>query len=38
VISERTVESHRKNIFRKTGAKSVVGLVRFAMENGYLTT
>lgn len=36
-ISERTVESHRKNIFRKTGAKSIVGLIRFAIENGYLT-
>lgn len=34
-ISERTVESHRKNIFRKTGAKSIVGLIRFAIENGY---
>ncbi len=33
-ISERTVESHRKNIFRKTGAKSIVGLVRFAIDNG----
>ena len=35
-ISERTVESHRKNIFRKTGTKSVVGLIRFAIDNGYL--
>jgi len=33
-ISTRTVESHRKNIFRKTGAKSIVGLIRFAIENG----
>jgi two-component system nitrate/nitrite response regulator NarL len=33
-ISERTVESHRKNIFRKTGAKSIVGLIRFAIDNG----
>jgi DNA-binding NarL/FixJ family response regulator len=32
-ISERTVESHRKNIFRKAGTKTVVGLIRFAMEH-----
>lgn len=32
-ISERTVETHRKNIFRKAGAKTVVGLIKFAIEN-----
>ncbi len=32
-ISERTVETHRKNIFRKAGTKTVVGLIRFAMEH-----
>lgn len=32
-ISERTVESHRKNIFRKTNTHSVVGLIKYAMEN-----
>lgn len=32
-ISERTVESHRKNIFRKTNTKSVVGLIKFAIEH-----
>ena len=32
-ISERTVESHRKNIFRKTETKTVVGLVKYAIEN-----
>lgn len=32
-ISERTVETHRKNIFSKTGAKSVIGLIRYAIEN-----
>lgn len=31
-ISERTVETHRKNIFSKTGAKSIIGLVRYAIE------
>lgn len=32
-ISERTVESHRKNIFRKTNTKSVVGLIKYAFEH-----
>jgi two-component system, NarL family, nitrate/nitrite response regulator NarL len=31
-ISERTVETHRKNIFRKTNTSSIVGLVRFAFS------
>ncbi len=31
-ISERTVETHRKNIFRKTNTNSVIGLVKFAYE------
>ncbi|MBL7926996.1 MAG: response regulator transcription factor [Bacteroidia bacterium] len=35
-ISERTVETHRKNIFRKTQAKSVLGLVRFATQQHLL--
>jgi len=29
-ISERTVETHRKNIFRKTNTQSVVGLLKWA--------
>lgn len=29
-ISERTVETHRKNIFRKTNTHSVLGLVKYA--------
>jgi two-component system nitrate/nitrite response regulator NarL len=32
-ISERTVETHRKNIFRKTNTKSIVGLIKYAYEN-----
>ena len=32
-ISERTVETHRKNIFRKTETKSVVGLLKYAREH-----
>lgn len=35
-ISERTVESHRKNIFRKAGVHSVVGVIRFAMDHKLL--
>ncbi len=31
-ISERTVETHRKNIFRKTKTASLVGLIKFAYE------
>jgi DNA-binding NarL/FixJ family response regulator len=32
-ISERTVETHRKNIFRKTKTNSIVGLIKFAITN-----
>lgn len=32
-ISERTVETHRKNIFRKTGTGSIIGLVKYAYEH-----
>ena len=32
-ISKRTAETHRKNIFKKTKVKSVVGLVMLAMKN-----
>lgn len=32
-ISERTVETHRKNIFRKTSTNSVIGLVKYAYEH-----
>lgn len=35
-ISERTVETHRKNIFRKTGTRSVLGLVKFALDKGFI--
>ena len=35
-ISERTVETHRKNIFIKTGTKTIVGLIKYAMENHLL--
>jgi DNA-binding NarL/FixJ family response regulator len=32
-LSERTVETHRKNIFRKTKTNSVIGLIKFAYEH-----
>lgn len=32
-ISERTVETHRKNILRKTGATNLVGLIKYAFAN-----
>lgn len=32
-LSERTVETHRKNIFRKTKTSSVIGLVKYAYEH-----
>lgn len=32
-ISERTVETHRKNMLRKTNNKTIVGLLRYALEN-----
>jgi two-component system nitrate/nitrite response regulator NarL len=32
-ISERTVETHRKNIFRKTETSSIVGLIKYAYAN-----
>jgi DNA-binding NarL/FixJ family response regulator len=35
-ISERTVETHRKNIFRKTKTSSVIGLIKYAYEHGLI--
>lgn len=32
-ISERTVETHRKNMIRKTNSNSTVGLIKYAYEN-----
>jgi two-component system nitrate/nitrite response regulator NarL len=32
-ISERTVETHRKNIFRKTQTSGLIGLIKYAYEN-----
>ena len=36
-ISERTVETHRKNIFRKTSTTSLVGLVKYAFANNLIS-
>lgn len=35
-ISERTVETHRKNIFKKTATNSIVGLIKFAYANNLI--
>lgn len=32
-ISERTVETHRKNMIRKTNSTSTVGLIKYAYQN-----
>lgn len=33
-VSQYTVDTHRKNILRKTGAKNLAGLVKYAMAHG----
>ncbi|MDD2550165.1 MAG: response regulator transcription factor [Bacteroidales bacterium] len=35
-ISERTVETHRRNMFVKTKTKSIVGLIKYAIANGLI--
>ncbi len=35
-ISPNTVESHRKNIFQKSGTKNMASLVKFALIHGIL--
>lgn len=35
-ISERTVETHRKNIFRKTNTTTLVGLIKYAFANNLI--
>lgn len=32
-ISIRTVETHRKNIYRKTGATGIVGLIKYGLNH-----
>ncbi len=35
-ISIRTVETHRKNIYRKTGTSGIVGLIKYALHHKML--
>ena len=35
-ISLNTAETHRKNIFRKTNAKNMAGLIRYALKSGII--
>ena len=37
-ISSRTADAHRSNIMKKLDAKNVVGLVKFAIRNGLIST
>lgn len=36
-ISKQTVDTHRINIMQKTDCKTLVGLIKFAIHNGYVT-
>lgn len=33
-VSEQTIQTHRKNLMKKTKARNAVGLVKFAMQTG----
>lgn len=35
-LSVNTVETHRKNLFRKLGVRNATGLVKYALENQLL--
>ena len=37
-ISKKTVDNHRTNMLQKTGSKSTIGLVKFAIRNGIIST
>jgi len=32
-LSPKTIDTHRKNILRKTGQKTLIGLIKFAIAN-----
>ena len=36
-VSERTVETHRKNLLRKTNSKNTVGLIKYAYQNNIIS-
>jgi len=35
-LSVRTVDTHRKNILRKTNCKTLVGVIKFAIKAGLI--
>jgi DNA-binding CsgD family transcriptional regulator len=35
-LSEHTVETHRKNLMRKTNSSGTVGLVKYAYANNFI--
>ena len=35
-ISERTIETHRMNLLRKTNSKNMVGLIKYAYQNNII--
>ena len=35
-ISKQTVDSHRINIMQKTNCKTLVGLMKYAIQSGYI--
>ena len=35
-LSVPTIETHRRNMLQKTGAKSVVGLIKIAFKEGLI--
>ena len=37
-ISKKTVDNHRTNMLQKTNSKSTIGLVKFAIRNGIITS
>ena len=37
-ISKKTVDNHRTNMLQKTNSKSTIGLVKFAIRNGIVTS
>lgn len=37
-ISINTVETHRASLLSKTGSKNVVGLIKFTLEKGLLSS
>ena len=36
-MSLRTVETHKRNLIKKLGVRNVVGLAKYAIENGYVS-